>query len=312
MTQEGFPLLDEFSIPEGGVCGAFSSEAAMEVMQTDDPKRPVGQENMEQQELTVETTDANHPTHAAQEGGVPSMVTDSNGRTIRVKPSGNGFLLEDEEHAGMSLYVTGEDFKQWMSDGTIKPLQDGTATVANAGGGLESNDVVPPEGLPTKAQDEQGGQDMENRENVLSMRQFPGFNDLPERERFLMRMAVMVDSDIAETPVDVLMDALDTIDNRRSDAEPTLEEQGYKTKILEELKNRGVEYKKASVDEQVYQEFLDAMRGSGAGSMQENFDVVTRQLGLGGQQIQEIAQRLTADGFEVEAGQKLGKIGGRS
>lgn len=456
LTPENFPLLDEFAIPEGGVCGAFSSEAALnptdeplekqaeldsapegdieqtvramsdediivlfdlygvtplmgtseelqerllraieqgtvdkgmvqkgasgvELCQQDNPKRQVGQENMEQQELTVETTDANHPTHASVKSAQRKTVEwddddiqsieraeqekaklENDGYSLvdtvqlglskwrliyEMEKTADGTTYKDEQYGGQGLpkyvrssengdvfgvivYENGDvalsrepdgppwlfasvaDMKRYMAEGNFISLDDtpGMETVGNAGGGLESNDVVAPEGLPTKAEDEQGGQDMQNRENVLSM-QFPNFNDLPENERFLMRMAVMVDNDIAETPVDVLRDALDTINNRRSDAEPTEEEQGYKTKIIEELKNRGLEagrrpFKWAGVDESVYQGFLNAMRGTGAQSMQEEFDVMARQMGLGGQQITEIAERLTADGFEVSAGRR--------
>lgn len=183
---------------------------------------------------------------------------------------------------------------------TVQVENGRVVKVSNAGGGLESNDVVAPDGKPMRAEDEKGGQSMKNDDmNVASLKAaFPALSELSAREKMAIKLAVMTDSDIAETPTDVLIDALDTIDNRRSGAEPTQEQTGYRAKILEELKNRGVEYKKASYwggVEDAYQAFMQTSK------TQEDFDVVTREYGLGGQQIRELADHLTEQGIKVEA-----------
>jgi len=392
---EGFPLLDSFSIPEGGVCGMFASEAALELAQTLDPTHEVAKDLKEDHELMVPTSDEIQPSYAkmaewkdwksAQGVEVVTMkgadMFDSLKEAQQVYPG----LDPEQNTADFTWAMRGNDgrmrFESWdaykmlssslkkgadlefgmpkslvwnplsssggartfrlftLTDGNVglyaegqdwpsivatpeqinEMIQSGDYVVAqkkaNAGGGLEPNDVAAPDGLPTKAEDEEGGQSMQNDEfSTASLKSaFPPLSRLNDAEKTAIRLAVMVDSDIAETPVDVLIDALDTIDNRRSGAEPTQEQAGYRTKILEELKNRGVEYKKASVDESVYQGFLDAMRGTGAQSMQEQFDVMAREMGLPGSQINEIAERLTADGFEVVAGRRpfVGKGAGR-
>jgi hypothetical protein len=59
--------------------------------------------------------------------------------------------------------------------------------------------------------------------------------------------------------------------------------------------------KQARTDE-AYQAFLDATRRSN--NEQEEFDVITNQYGLGGAEIQELAERLKGHGFEVEASRR--------
>jgi len=126
--EKNFPLLDDFAIPEGGVCGAFVREA---------------QELEEEQELLNDAVD------------MPESANEDD------------ILLPEEP----------EDF-----------LDDGELTA--------------------------------------------------------MKIAIEIEN-IAETPTQVLLDALDRIDVRRDPAaEPTVQMESERNKIMTELNERGIEYKK--------------------------------------------------------------------
>ena len=134
MTQKDFPLLDDFTIPEGGVCGAFATEVA--------------EEEDEQQQLADAVT-------------MPEAA--------------------DEE-------ATGEDFD--LFEQTEGP-----------------EDIMAPE------------------------------------EAVAMKVAIEIEN-IAETPTEILLDALRLIDNRHHGDEPTIQMEGEREKILTELRERGVDYTK--------------------------------------------------------------------
>lgn len=92
----------------------------------------------------------------------------------------------------------------------------------------------------------------EDAENGLELLDLPSDPDmvLDKDDKEAMKIAVTIEN-IGEVPPEVLYDALDLIDNRRDGAEPTSQMEGERAKIIEEMKRRGIDYKKAQTEEKL-------------------------------------------------------------